>query len=516
MSTPDGADLSSAGALGAVPPDPLVGSLVAGKYKVLRLVARGGMGKIFLAEQQPLQRKVALKVLSLRSTDNDAEFRSRFFLEAATLGRLKHPNTVTVFDYGSLNNDDAFYMVMEFVEGRTLSQVIKDEGNLNVIRALRITYEIARSLVEAHEQGIIHRDLKPGNVMIGQGSEGEVVKVLDFGIAKVLQQEEADHVTRADQLVGSPRYMSPEQIKGETVDFRSDQYSLGVMLFEMLTGQAPFKGNNTVEVLLGHLHKPVPAIAELRKTAVPDAVDRFVRRCLEKEPAQRFATIKEVRDQALNLIGETSNGATLPPGLSITDSGVHRLPPHSLVRPEGMSESELSQSTMGNTQRPAEVQRDSGESRRSTGALIGLGAVVFVLLGVIVGLATRPEVAQVEDAAQAPVRLTIRSTPADVEVVENSVVLGRTPLTLPLERFGGERSFVLRADGFEEAKLVQGPADSDLTIQATLTPLAAAPTAPLDPSPSPPKQAAPPKQDAPKTGPTKAPPKDDMGIRSQR
>ena len=128
MSTPDGADLSSAGALGAVPPDPLVGSLVAGKYKVLRLVARGGMGKIFLAEQQPLQRKVALKVLSLRSTDNDAEFRSRFFLEAATLGRLKHPNTVTVFDYGSLNNDDAFYMVMEFVEGRTLSQVIKDEG----------------------------------------------------------------------------------------------------------------------------------------------------------------------------------------------------------------------------------------------------------------------------------------------------------------------------------------------------------------------------------------------------
>ncbi|MCK6517493.1 protein kinase [Myxococcota bacterium] len=514
MSTPDGADLSSAGALGAVPPDPLVGSLVAGKYKVLRLVARGGMGKIFLAEQQPLQRKVALKVLSLRSTDNDAEFRSRFFLEAATLGRLKHPNTVTVFDYGSLNNDDAFYMVMEFVEGRTLSQVIKDEGNLDVIRALRITYEISRSLVEAHEQGIIHRDLKPGNVMIGQGSEGEVVKVLDFGIAKVLQQEEADHVTRADQLVGSPRYMSPEQIKGETVDFRSDQYSLGVMLFEMLTGQAPFKGNNTVEVLLGHLHKPVPAIAELRKTAVPDSVDRFVRRCLEKEPAQRFGSIKEVRDMALNLIGETSNGATLPPGLSITDSGVRRLPPHSLVRPEGMTESDLSQSTMGNTQRPAEVQKESGESRRSTGMLIGLGAVVFVLLGVIVGLATRPDPAPVEEAAQAPVRLTIRSTPADVEVVENSVVLGRTPLTLPLERFGSERTFILRAEGFEEARLVQGPAESDLTIQATLTALAAEPA---EPPTTAPKQAAPPKpQDAPKTGPTKAPPKDDMGIRSQR
>ncbi|MEY3209836.1 MAG: hypothetical protein RIT28_317, partial [Pseudomonadota bacterium] len=121
--------------------------------------------------------------------------------------------------------------------------------------------------------------------------------------------------------------------------------------------------------------------------------------------------------------------------------------------------------------------------------------------------------APVEDAAQAPVRLTIRSTPADVEVVENSVVLGRTPLTLPLDRFGSERTFVLRAEGFEDARLVQGPADSDLTIQATLTPLAAAPA---EPPPSTPKQAAPPKQDAPKTGPTKAPPKDDMGIRSQR
>jgi hypothetical protein len=178
-----------------------------------------------------------------------------------------------------------------------------------------------------------------------------------------------------------------------------------------------------------------------------------------------------------------------------------------------MTESELSQSTMGNTQRPAEVQKDSGESRRSTGVLIGLGAVVFVLLGVIVGLATRPDPAPVEEAAQAPVRLTIRSTPADVEVVEGGVVLGRTPLTLPLERFGGERTFFLRAEGFEEARLVQGPADSDLTIQATLTALAAEPVAP---PPSTPKQAAPPKQDAPKTGPTKAPPKDDMGIRSQR
>ncbi len=271
--------------------DPLVGAVVAGKYRVIDLVARGGMGRIYRAEQAPLGREVALKILTrpvLGTTSDDAALEKRFLLEAATCARLLHPNTVTVFDYGSIDvaGEQTFYMVMEFVRGRTISQAIRAEGPLSPARTVRVAHEICRSLREAHRAGVVHRDLKPSNVMLAQTEEGEVVKVLDFGVAKVMA-EGADSLTTDGCFVGSPRYTAPEQVRQEQIDGRADLYALGVMMFEMLSGAPPFSSPEPVRTLLMHLNDPVPPLHA--PEGVPSQLEALIRRLLEKDPRARYA-----------------------------------------------------------------------------------------------------------------------------------------------------------------------------------------------------------------------------------
>jgi serine/threonine-protein kinase len=272
-------------------PDPLLGAVVAGKYRVRKAVARGGMGRIYRAVQEPLGREVALKILTrpLLGTDHDAEaLQKRFFLEAATCARLRHPNTVSVFDYGALDvaGEATFFMVMEFVAGQTLSQVLRSQGPLSAARVARVMHEIARSLREAHGEGVVHRDLKPSNVMLVATDEGESVKVLDFGVAKVLAAG-TEALTTDGNFVGSPRYTSPEQVRQETVDGRADLYALGVVAWELLTGAAPFSSPEPMRTLLMQLNDPLPEFRPAH--AVPEALEGVVRRLLAKDPAARFA-----------------------------------------------------------------------------------------------------------------------------------------------------------------------------------------------------------------------------------
>jgi len=263
-------------------------TVIAGRYRIVRILGKGGMGRIYRAEQIPLGRTVVIKVLSLRfAVEEDPGFKDRFYLEAAVLAKLKHPNTVTVFDYG-MADDETLYMVMEYVEGRTLAQVLRLEGPLPPARALRIGYEIARSLDEAHQNGIVHRDLKPSNVMVAPSDEGESVKVLDFGIVKVLEDTGIDTITRPDRMVGSPRYMAPEQIRKGEIDGRTDLYALGVMLYEMVTGHPPFKGKTSVKTLMAHVQDPVPPMASKTDKSIPLPVEQLVLRCLQKKPENRF------------------------------------------------------------------------------------------------------------------------------------------------------------------------------------------------------------------------------------
>jgi serine/threonine-protein kinase len=298
-------------------PDPLVGRLINDRYKIVGIIARGGMGKVYRAEQAPLGRLVALKVLNPNySGDNDPEFHKRFFLEASIASKLTHPNTVTIFDYGK-TDDDIYYIAMELLEGRTLHRALREEGPFDSERTAHVARQICRSLREAHGLGVIHRDLKPANIYLVQhGDESDLVKVLDFGLVKNLESE-GEELTQAGLFMGSPKYMSPEQIRGERVDSRVDVYALGVIMYEMLTGKVPFDRPNSVNILMAHIQEPVPVMNEFNPSVrVPPVIENIVRKCMEKVADERFASMDEV----LAALKQAT-------GLNIGLSGEYRMPP---------------------------------------------------------------------------------------------------------------------------------------------------------------------------------------------
>ncbi|MEY4513680.1 MAG: hypothetical protein RLZZ450_5802 [Pseudomonadota bacterium] len=275
------------------PPDELVGRVINDRFRIINVIARGGMGRVYRAEQVPLGRMVAIKTLDPRHTggEHDPQFQQRFFLEASVASKLQHPNTVTVFDYGR-TADDLYFIAMELVEGRSLLNLVRTEAPLPAARVVHIALQIARSLREAHRLDVIHRDLKPGNVLLARhGDEEDFVKVLDFGLVKHIESESEQELTKAGLFMGSPKYMSPEQIRGERVDGRGDIYSLGIVMYEMLTGKVPFERENTVKVLMAHMHEPVPPLVV---DNCPDALVHLVMRCLAKDFNQRPASMDEV------------------------------------------------------------------------------------------------------------------------------------------------------------------------------------------------------------------------------
>jgi hypothetical protein len=282
--------------------DPLIGQRFAGRYRIRALVAAGSMGKVYDAEQEPLGRAVALKVLDIADADRDASAsrgqraQERFLREASLLGRLSHPNTVRVFDYGV--EQDKPFIVMELVRGQNLRQLLK--GRISPIRAVRIARQICGSLSEAHEVGLVHRDLKPANVLVARGPDGDdLVKVVDFGLVK--EMEDAVHMTGEGLMVGTPMFMAPEQIRGRKLDQRVDVYSLGILLYNALTGSFPFEQGQPAAVLMAHLTDPPKPFSEVAPgLELPDCVEWTVQRCLEKSPSGRFANVREL-SRALKL-----------------------------------------------------------------------------------------------------------------------------------------------------------------------------------------------------------------------
>jgi serine/threonine-protein kinase len=271
--------------------DPLIGRTLSGRYVIHALVGQGGMGKVFEAQQVPLGRSVALKVLDARHVDRD--FARRFFQEAAILARLKSRHTVTIYDYG--RDGDFFFIAMELVAGPSLDHLIASEGPLEVGRAVAIAEQVCRSLREAHGQGIIHRDLKPANVMLTVTEDGEeLAKVLDFGLAKRTDQASQDE-TQAYIVPGSPKYMAPEAIHQRPIDGRLDMYALGVMLYYMLVGAVPFDRADPMDILRAHLHEqPRPLRAMNPNVQVPAELEMIVMRCLAKAPEERFADMQQL------------------------------------------------------------------------------------------------------------------------------------------------------------------------------------------------------------------------------
>jgi len=275
----------------------LRGVVLGERYRIVDLLASGGMGHIYRAVQLPLGRLVALKVLRPHTIRDarDPTAPQRFLREAATLARLSHPNTVTIYDYGEteVHGVPTFYMAMELVPGLPLHVVMHDEGAFEEERALRIVWEVARAMRQAHRESVVHRDLKPSNIMLTRTDQGESVKVLDFGIAKLLT-EDFESLTLDNRVVGSPRYMSPEQILQQEVDGRADIYALGVVLFEMLTGQPPFHGGGASETMIAHVKHPVPCLRGPGGCKFTTTTESIVRRCLAKDPDDRYQDVSEL------------------------------------------------------------------------------------------------------------------------------------------------------------------------------------------------------------------------------
>src|SRR5256885_4656081 len=298
-------DLPSVGAEA----DPLLGRVLNDRYRILEVIGHGGMGRVYKALQAPLDRLVALKILGA-GHDRDPNFYKRFFLEASVTAKLTHPNTITLYDYGR-TDDGIFFIAMEFLDGRTLSQTIQSEGALAQERVIHIAQQICRSLREAHALGIIHRDLKPANVMLlRQQDDHDFVKVLDFGLVKFFSGEGPENdITNAGTFMGSPHYIAPEQARNQGPDQRCDIYSLGVLLYHMLTGRVPFTAAAPVDIILKHLHDAPVAPRVLRPdlTIAPGLQD-LVLRCMAKERADRFQSMDELLG-SLKLVRQQLSGA---------------------------------------------------------------------------------------------------------------------------------------------------------------------------------------------------------------
>jgi eukaryotic-like serine/threonine-protein kinase len=486
-------------------PDPLVGRTLNGKYRLLELHARGGMSRIYRAEQTPLARLVAVKVLSLSersmtdSSDTGSaparEFARRFFREASLLAKIQHPNVVTVFDYGRLDgsfgseppgvalaSDVAqFFTVMEFLDGRTLAQHLRDRGRLSPMETIGILRQILHGLRAAHAAGVVHRDLKPSNLMLVRGGESdETLKIVDFGIVKVVNRpgvEEDQELTREGVFVGSPRYMSPEQVLGKGVDPRSDLYSVGLIAYEMLSGGPPLVGQSTVETMLAQVQRQPLRLADLTPpVACPEWLERLIFFCLEKDKDARPANCDDVL-KALRGEGMDSGTARIAaPAFTAPGS----VPPGALRVPGADLHIEVSAPT----------------SKRRRWALFALGAMVLAAAAPAAFHFLSPSpnpVSAAADTATAPpttpppaassaasppqgtapahYQLHVSTEPSGAQFYDGDTLLGRTPFELTVSNDAvraAPKSYVLRLDGYEPYRLDASESASDVVERVAL------------------------------------------------
>jgi eukaryotic-like serine/threonine-protein kinase len=316
--------------------DPLIGQTVGGRYRVTGVLGEGGMGRVYVAEQQmgTTFRKVAVKTL-LSQYAKDPKTVGRFMREVGTVSELEHPNTIKVYDFGKIEGTDELYIAMELLQGKSLEDVLATERPLPPERVDRIVGQICGSLQEAHEKGIVHRDLKPANIFLTRrAGEDDVVKVLDFGIAKAATDPTKgaeQKLTQQGTILGTPPYMSPEQFMGVELDGRSDLYSLGILAFEMLTGRMPFEADTGWQWMNAHsTERPLTFEAVPEAANVPEKMRRAVMHALAKKPADRPATARDFFDE-LTLGSARMSALGLGAGGVGSMAHVHSSPSSALV-----------------------------------------------------------------------------------------------------------------------------------------------------------------------------------------
>ena len=306
--------------------DPFVGRTLDEKYLIEEQLAAGGMGAVYRARHLSMDRPVAIKFLQQRLVEDEAA-RVRFQTEARAAVTLRHPNAVSVTDFGE-TSEGVVYIVMELLEGRTLREILSREAPLETARAISIMLQASDAVAAAHEAGIIHRDLKPANILVTQSADQPaVVKVLDFGIATFSadDDEDATALAQTHSVIGTPRYMSPEQHNGNDLTAAADVYSLGVILYEMLTGMVPFSGSTPAEIAQKHANNPPHSPREI-VAAIPEDIEHDVLHALEKQAGDRPANAGEFRRELLETaerLGLEHHAIKSAPDIeALRDSGV--------------------------------------------------------------------------------------------------------------------------------------------------------------------------------------------------
>jgi len=435
----------------SAPPDPLIGRVINERFKITSLIARGGMGRVYRAEQSPLGRVCAVKVLTTNyQGEHDPEFNKRFFLEASIASKITHPNSVTIFDYGQ-TDDDIYYMAMEYLEGVTLHRAIRTDGVFPEQRVAHIGRQVCRALREAHALGCIHRDLKPANIfLVEHGDEPDFVKVLDFGLVKNIggDVKPEDQLTQTGLFMGSPKYMAPEQIRGEHVDTRTDVYALGIIMYEMLTGKVPFDKATSLSTLMAQVNDVVPSLREMNPDVVasPEMED-LILRCVAKDPEKRvgsmdevLAALKRISGQGAAMTGEframdgaAASGSFARSPVSLTPGPLGGARPDPNAQETVVGDGSVSVSMSGMPRSPPSMTPMLGSSGgalsvappdfrartngKTAGALFA-GAALAALIGAVVLTRTSPDPQHASSAAAPPAPLpaapahTAPATPA--------------------------------------------------------------------------------------------------------
>ena len=337
------------------------GELIDNRYKIVKSIGEGGMANVYLAWDTILEREVAVKVLR-GDLAEDEKFIRRFQREANAASSLKHPNIVEMYDVGDDNGK--YFIVMEYIDGKTLKSLIKKRGALNVNEAIDIMLQLTSGIACAHESYIIHRDIKPQNVLILEDGR---VKITDFGIAVALNSNE---LTQTNSVMGSVHYLPPEQANGNGSTIKSDIYSLGILMFELLTGKVPFKGDNAVEIAIKHMKEPIPSVCEIN-SMVPQSVENIILRACAKNPKNRYDSVKEMYEDLKTCLN---------PERANEEKYVYNYPEHDVDEPKKISklESREEKNKTLDNEKP-----DKGERR--VNALLTFVGVLCILI-VIIGL----------------------------------------------------------------------------------------------------------------------------------
>ncbi len=515
----------------------LVGKSI-GNYQVVAQIGHGGMGAVYLGQHPMIGKRVAIKVLHEELAMKE-DIVSRFFTEAKAVNDIQHPNIVDIVDFGKLASDDGkeiVYFIMEYLDGEGLNARLKREG-ASINDAVHIISQCASALAASHKKHIVHRDLKPENIyLVGRGSDRNYVKLLDFGIAKLTGDDASasKHHTRAGLVIGTPAYMSPEQCEGKgNIDWRSDVYSLGIVLFEMLTGRTPFQGDGFGEVLVAHLTKPPPVPSSIRHD-LPPGIESVVMHALEKAKDQRFQSMEEFvaaladPNGHLAAYGSPSGRDASTAGTMMIDSSPQRTPSGAFPKvPTGQRQvtgpnpritgahrpitGQGQRHVTGEGQNPTAIAPGptpttlsgasgevSGEAPRSRrGLLFGLigGSIAAAgLAGYFVLLDKPVEQPKPTPVVQKPKQefstIAVDSQPKGAKAFRAGFAeaVGTTPFKLRVKRGEPRFDLLLKLDGFvDQTKSVSTESDQDVLI--ALAPKAAevAPTPPPSPPPAPSK-----------------------------